>query len=223
VREGLIKHSRDYCAKQYPELKDYLLDLRPPLEAQLIDVADEIAYNTADLDDGLEAEILTIQQMRKGIECFDRAYKDVEKSYPKAKTKSKFYEALKRVVDRFAGDLIDTTRKRLRSVEVHNSWAVREYPQRLVGFSESVQAESKLIKQFLHKSLYDSAELREHKERLKSVIADLFNFWMEKPDQLPANYREQIGTDSQARVICDYIAGMTDNFILEQHRQLFRS
>jgi dGTPase len=137
--------------------------------------------------------------------------------------KSKFYEALKRVLDHFAGDLIDHTRKRLRAVGVHNSWAVREYPERLVGFSDSVQAESKLIKQFLHNRLYDSAELREHKEQLKSVIAELFNFWMENPDQLPANYREQIGTDSQARVICDYIAGMTDNFILEQHRQLSKS
>src|SRR5438067_837820 len=224
VREGLIKHSRDYCgAKNYPDLKDYLLDLRPPLEAQLIDVADEIAYNTADLDDGLEAEILTVQQMRKGIDCFDRAYREVEKSYPNAKTKSKFYEALKRVLDRFAGDLVDNTRKRLRAAGVHNSWAVREFPERLVGFSEPVQAESKLIKEFLHKRLYDSPELQEHKQRLKKVIADLFNFWMENPDQLPANYREQIGPESHPRVICDYIAGMTDNFILEQHRQIFDS
>ena len=220
VREGLIKHSRDYCAKEYPELRDYLLDLRPPLEAQLIDVADEIAYNTADLDDGLEAEILTIQQMRKGIECFDRAYKEVDKSYPNAKTKSKFYEALKRVLDRFAGDLIDNTRKRLRTAGVHNSWAVREYPKRLVGFSDAVQVESKLIKQFLHKSLYDSPELREHKQYLKKVIAELFNFWIENPHHLPPNYREQIGQESRPRVICDYIAGMTDNFILEQHRHI---
>jgi dGTPase len=220
VREGLIKHSQDYSAKEYPELKDYLLDLRPPLEAQLIDLADEIAYNTADLDDGLEAEILTVQQIRKEIESFDRAYREIEKAYPKAKTKSKFYEALKRVLDRFAGDLIDTTRKRLRAASVHNSWAVREFPHRLAAFSDPVEKESKQIKEFLHKFLYDSAELREHKQRLKSVIADLFRFWMENPDELPANYRGQIGHESHARVICDYIAGMTDNFILEQHRQL---
>ena len=161
--------------------------------------------------------------MRKGIEHFDRAYREVEKSYPNAKTKSKFYEALKRVLDRFAGDLVDNTRKRLRGAGVHNSWAVREFPERLVGFSEPVQAESKLIKEFLHKRLYDSPELQEHKQRLKKVIADLFNFWMENPDQLPANYREQIGPESHPRVICDYIAGMTDNFILEQHRQIFDS
>src|SRR5262245_32729532 len=220
VREGLIKHSRDYCAKEYPEMKDYLLDLRPPLEAQLIDLADEIAYNTADLDDGLEAEILSIQQMRREIECFDRAYREVEKTYPKAKTKSKFYESLKRVLDRFAGDLIDNTRRRLRASSVHNSWAVREFPQRLAGFSEPVQAEGRQIKEFLHRSLYDSPELREHKERLKNVIVDLFNFWMQNPNELPENYRKEIGHESQARIICDYIAGMTDNFILEQHRQL---
>jgi len=220
VREGLIKHSRDYCAKEYPDLKDYLLDLRPPLESQLIDLADEIAYNTADLDDGLEAEILTVPQMRKEIECFDRAYREVEKTYPKAKTKSKFYEALKRVLDRFAGDLINHTRKRLRAASVHNSWAVREFPERLPGFSEAVEKEGKDIKEFLHRRLYDGPELREHKQRLKNIISDLFNFWMQNPDELPDNYRKEIGHESQARIICDYIAGMTDNFILEQHRQL---
>src|SRR5262249_37407370 len=138
-------------------------------------------------------------------------------SYLKAKIKSKFYEALKRVLDRFAGDLIDNTKRRLRAAGVHNSWVVREFPERLPGFSDVVEKENREIKDFLHNSLYDSSELREHKQRLKSVIFDLFNFWMQSPDELPANYRKQIGCESQARIICDYIAGMTDNFILEQH------
>src|SRR6202165_452994 len=84
VREGIIKHSHDYPAKQFPELAEYLLDLRPPLEAQLIDVADKIAYSTADLDDGYESHLLTLEQIRTGVPAFDRLYGEVESNFPEA-------------------------------------------------------------------------------------------------------------------------------------------
>src|SRR6476646_1332035 len=96
VREGIIKHSRDYDEKEHPELAEYLLNQRPPLEAQLIDLTDEIAYNTADLDDGYEAGILNVQQIRDGVPAFDRAYGEAEREYPQAIEKLKFNEALKR-------------------------------------------------------------------------------------------------------------------------------
>src|ERR1700731_1557263 len=94
VREGIIKHSHDYSAKQFPELAEYLLDLRPPLEAQLIDVADEIAYSTADLDDGYESHLLTLDQIRDGLPVFGGLYGEVEAIYPNAIDKLKFNEAL---------------------------------------------------------------------------------------------------------------------------------
>src|SRR5689334_19964255 len=93
VRERIIKHSRDYSAADYPELKPYLLDQRPPLEAQLIDLTDEIAYNTADLDDGLEARILKLGEIRERVSIFERFYRDAEKQYPAASDKLKFNEA----------------------------------------------------------------------------------------------------------------------------------
>src|SRR5512140_155603 len=95
VREGIIKHSRDYSAKVHPELAEYLLDQRPPLEAQLIDLTDEIAYNTADLDDGLEARILKLGEIRERVSIFERFYGEAEKQYPAASDKLKFNEALK--------------------------------------------------------------------------------------------------------------------------------
>src|SRR5690348_13014018 len=106
VREGIIKHSRDYSAKDFPELAEYLLDLRPPLEAQLIDMADEVAYNTADLDDGFEARLLSLEQIRTGLPVFEGFYREAEKAYPEAPDKLKFNEALREVYDRLAGDLI---------------------------------------------------------------------------------------------------------------------
>src|SRR5215467_8267906 len=113
VREGIIKHSRDYSAEEHPELGEYLLDLRPPLEAQLIDLTDEIAYNTADLDDGYEAHLLALDQICEGIPVFDRFYREVVQIYPEAPDKLKFNEALKRVLNRFVDDLITNARGRL--------------------------------------------------------------------------------------------------------------
>src|SRR6266496_3826015 len=112
VREGIIKHSRDYDAKAHPELAEYLLDERPPLEAQLIDLTDEIAYNTADLDDGFEAHLLSLEEIREGIPVFERFYREVHKIYPDALDQLKFNEALKRMLNFFVDDLITNTRER---------------------------------------------------------------------------------------------------------------
>src|SRR5712664_3411519 len=118
VREGIIKHSHDYSASQFPELAEYLLDHRPPLEAQLIDLADEIAYDTADLDDGYEARLLTLPQIRGGVPVFDRFYCEAEQTYPNAIEKLKFNEALKRVLDRMVGDLIGNLRSQIKAAAI---------------------------------------------------------------------------------------------------------
>src|ERR1700716_104086 len=106
VREGIIKHSHDYNARAHPELAEYVLDQRPPLEAQLIDLTDEIGYNTADLDDGYEAHLLTLEQIRAGIPVFDRFFREAEQLYPNVAEKLKFNEVVKRILDRMVGDLI---------------------------------------------------------------------------------------------------------------------
>src|SRR5580693_4985912 len=111
VREGIIKHSHDYSATQFPELAEYLLDQRPPLEAQLIDLADEIAYDTADLDDGYEARLLTLDQICSGISIFERFCREAVSIYPDAIDRLKFNETLKRMLNRWIGDLIDNTKQ----------------------------------------------------------------------------------------------------------------
>src|SRR5579864_1078867 len=113
VREGIVKHSRDYSAAEYPELSEYLLDERPPLESQLIDFVDEIAYNTADLDDGVEAGLITIEQILAGVPLVDYFYREIETKHPVARPQLIFNEALKRTLDYFATDPIETTRQRI--------------------------------------------------------------------------------------------------------------
>ena len=112
VREGIIKHSHDYSASEHPELAEYLLDLRPPLEAQLIDLTDEIAYNTADLDDGYEAKLLSVPQIRERVSVFDRFYRrGRDRSIPALPEKLQFNEALKQMLNRFVTDLIENTQQ----------------------------------------------------------------------------------------------------------------
>src|SRR5579862_1939942 len=118
VREGIIKHSRDYSAAEFPALAEYLLDQRPPIEAQLIDLVDEIAYNTADLDDAFEAKLVSLEEVLEGISQFAEFYKEVDAKFPQGRKKLKFNEALKRVLNFLATDLIDTTRSNAENAGV---------------------------------------------------------------------------------------------------------
>jgi dGTPase len=219
VREGIIKHSHDHPAEKFPELAEYLLDLRPPLEAQLIDVADEIAYSTADLDDGYESHLLTLEQIRNGVPVFERLYTEVESIYPDAIDKLKFNETVKRVLDRWAGDLIENTRKQIRQAGVRTLDDVRICPRRLVELSLPAEQERREAKEFLYKNLYFSATLNPEKNDAERVISELFQFWMAKPDSLPSSYQEKATQEPLPRVVCDYIAGMTDNYIYEQYEK----
>lgn len=223
VREGIIKHSRDYDAERYPELGEYLLDQKPPLEAQLIDLTDEIGYNTADLDDGYEADILTVEQIRESVPAFSRAYEIAEERYPEAIEKLKFNEALKIFFNHLVTDLIGNTRERISAAKIKTLEDVRTHHERLAAFSLDVDAERRQAKEFLYANLYYSPELKSDKLRAEEVVAELFDFWMANPGELPRSYREKAEDEPLARVVCDYIAGMTDNFIDEQHRRLVRN
>ena len=220
VREGIIKHSRDYAPAEYPALAEYLLGERPPLEAQLIDLVDEIAYNTADLDDGFEAHILDFEQLRAEVAAFDAAYAEVDRRYPRALRKLKFNEALKRVLDRLATDLIETTRGRVEASGVQTVEDVRRYRDRLAGFSPEAGADNASLKRFLNAHLYSHAVLAEERDRSIAALDALFRFFLERPDRLPKYYAELAASEPPHRVVCDYIAGMTDQFLLRQCREL---
>ncbi len=279
VREGIIKHSRDYSAAEFPELAEYLLDQRPPLEAQLIDITDELAYNTADLDDGYEAKLLMLEQIIEGVPLFARLFPEIEQRYPDAPKKLQFNEVLRRMLDRWVGDLIENTCTQLERINtdlaaerrqdtVHgvsgglSQWGaaaerqqntargvspglaeqndkapegrknagqgahltltlddIRDFPRRLVGLSAAIEAERMETKTFLHRNLYFTTALDPEKEAAERIVTDLFELWMAHPEKLPGNYREKAESEPLARVVCDYIAGMTDPYIYEQYER----
>ena len=220
VREGIIKHSRDYAAEEHPELAAYFLEERPPLEAQLIDLADEIAYLVADLDDGVEAEILTVEQIRGGVRLLERHLAPVAAENPGAAEKLLFQEALKQMLNALADDLVAEMRRRCEAQGIRDLGGVRRAGARIAGFSPEMEALRREAKEFLYQNLYLCDELKRGHEEAGEIVADLFAWWMANPELLPGSYAGQVAENGAARVIADYIAGMTDHFILEVHQSV---
>jgi dGTPase len=219
VREGIVKHSRDYQAAEHPELAEYFLDERPPLEAQLIDLADEISYLTADIDDGLEAEILDLRDLRDNVAIFGRSYSRMVQGHPNAAPKLLLAGALTRMLNRLTGDLIRETAKRAETAGVGSLADVRRHPERLAALSAEREAEREQAKRYLHAHLYVSEEIRKNHEQAEEVVGGLFRDWVRNPELLPNAYYAMVDRDGAPRVVADYIAGMTDSFILEHWRQ----
>jgi dGTPase len=221
VREGIIKHSRDYRVGEFPQLAEYLLELLPPLEAQLIDWVDEIAYNTADLDDTLEAQLLDLDALRHEVRSFGEAYGRVDAAHPGGSTKLKFNEALKRVIDLLATDLIETTAERVRAAGVNTVEDIRRAPGRLGGFSEERAAQNSELKRFLFSHVYNLPAITEDRDRSAQCLEELFAYYLGKRGSMPATYEELARMEGRPVVVCDYIAGMTDQFLLRQHQEHF--
>ncbi|MBI1750030.1 MAG: deoxyguanosinetriphosphate triphosphohydrolase [Acidobacteria bacterium] len=220
VREGIIKHSRDYSAAEFPELAEYLLSQRPPLEAQLIDLVDEIAYNTADLDDGYEAHLLDLPEILAGVPLFAEIYAQVDRRYPDGRRKLKFNEANKRALDRLVTDLIEHTRTQLAASGAHSVEDVCKYSRRLASFSPEGTRHNMAWKQFLLAHLYDTPAINEERDACMAALEQLFRFYLDHPEKMPKFYFEQAQREPRHRVVCDYIAGMTDHFLLRLHREL---
>jgi len=221
VREGIIKHSRDYSAAEFPQLAEYLLDSRPPVEAQLIDWVDEIAYNTADLDDALEAELLDLTAFRNEVVFFGEIYTRVDSVHHGARQKLIFNEALKRVLDTLATDLIETTRQRVLSSSARSVEDIRRTPKRLAGFSEAAAAQNRELKRFLFAHIYNHPAVAEDRDRSVKCLEELFAYYLVTSASMPASYEELAQMESRHIVVCDYIAGMTDQFLLRRHLEHF--
>ncbi len=218
VREGLIKHSRDYDPAAYPQLAEYLLELRPPLEAQLLDLTDEISYDCADLDDGREAGLLNPALIAAELPCMAEWLAGFARRYPQAPAKLRFNEANKRLLDGFVTDLIQSTAA--SAAACLNVGQVRACPARLAGFSPAMEKLRRELKAFLSRNLYNHPSVHAEKQRAESVVESVFRRLLADPGRLPPSYRRQAGERPLHRVVCDYLAGMTDNFISRLHREL---
>jgi len=223
VREGIIKHSHDYTPAEFPHLAEYSLDLRTPLEGQLIDWVDEIAYNTADLDDAREAELLDLDALRKEAPIFADAYAQIDAAYPAGREKLKFNASLKLVLDQLATDLIETTEQRVLASGAATADDIRRASHRLAGFSDAFAGRNRALKGFLFKHIYDHPAITEDRDRSVRSLEELFVYYLDSPGSMPPSHEESARTEARHVVVCDYIAGMTDQFLLRKHQEHFGS
>jgi dGTPase len=222
VREGIIKHSRDYGPedKPYRDISGYRLGERPPLEAQLIDVADEIAYNTADLDDGYDSGLLSVEQLKSELGLFGTLWLDVNEEFPTAKEKLKVSEVVRRIIDAFVSNLITETQRVLESEGISSVDAVRSFPRRLFQFDTEVARHNREIKGFLRSQLYDHEVLKKARQSAQRQLETLFDYYLVEPGKLPLSHQLRIEQLGLSRVVCDYIAGMTDAYARAKHDKI---
>jgi dGTPase len=213
VREGIVKHSRDYAPQEHPELAAYFLDRFPPLEAQLIDLADEIAYLTADFEDGLGAGILNLEHVRDQVPFFAGFYSEAEREFPGAESRLLANEALKQMLNALATDLMQHVAAQMREHGLETLEDVRRSPKRIASLSPEMEEKRAQAKQFLYEHLYQSPELEAEHKHADHVVKTLFAAWVTDPELLPADHRARIAEEGVARAVADYIAGMTDAYI----------
>ena len=228
TREGILKHCSAAHAAQLGDIgKRFLEKKQPTLEAQLANLADEVAYNNHDIDDGLRSGLLTVEQL-ESIDFFARHKREAEAAFPGISGRRAINETVRRMINALIIDLSDTSRERIRASGVQNVDDVRNAAP-LIAFSDSMRGEALLLKRFLRQNLYQHYQVNRMTSKARRIVTELFNIFMQEPALLPPSYQTAQSDSSsadahktvQARTVADYIAGMTDRYAMREHRRLF--
>jgi dGTPase len=221
TREGILKHCSLANARQLGELGQRFIErTQPSLEAQLTNLADEIAYNNHDIDDGLRSGLLTMAQMDE-VDLFARHRREVEAEYPGLPGRRALYETNRRMITAMTADVVATSAQLLADAAPAGIDAVRAAPP-LIRFSAEMRAETSALKRFLHANLYRHYQVNRMRVKASRIVRELFESFMTEPVLLPPDYQEGSGdVTKQARKIADYIAGMTDRYAIREHRRIF--
>lgn len=214
VREGIVKHSRDLTPGADPDLDEYLPALRPPVEAQLIDLADEVAYDAADLDDGYSSHMFKLADVRAAVPEFEAIHDQVEGHFPGAPERVQFQEVVRALTGGMLSGLIQGTVEAVRESRAQDHEGVRHLPYRVAAFTPAAFETSRRLKEFMHARVYNQEPLFSDRKRSAAMIASLFDNFLRKPESLPENYRQELNSQPLYRVVCDYIAGMTDRYFM---------
>ena len=225
TREGILKHCSQRNARELGELgKRFLENRQPGLEAQIANIADAIAYNNHDVDDGFRAELLSLDELRQQA-LFNDQYVEVQKRHPQLEDRRLIYEIIRRMIDTVVSDLIGNTSRKLKALAPGSIQDIRAERDPVVALSDEVYEKHQALKQFLGKNLYRHDKVRQMTDKAKVMVEVLFDRYMSDPGQLPAEFSGRATANSadesaRARVVADYIAGMTDRFAIKEHDRL---
>ncbi len=218
VREGIVKHSSEY---DRPLVQQFEPAVKPVLEAQIVDYADEIAYNSHDIDDGLKSAMLAPSDLAD-VELWVEADEWVSREHPHATPSVRRYQTVRRIIDRLATDMIQAIRDRIEEHRIRTLDDVRRCRVRLAGFTPAMAERNRCLKRVLLERLYSHYRVTRMAMKAQKIMTDLFQTYMEEPQQMPPHTHQRIEAgETKARVVADYIAGMTDRFALDEYKKLF--
>jgi dGTPase len=221
TREGILKHCSLPNAQHLGDVGRRFIEKRQPtLEAQLANLADEIAYNNHDIDDGLRSGLLTVEQLQE-VTLYARHAAEVQRQFPGIAGRRAINETVRRMINALVVDLIATARERITKAGVQSIDEVRQAPP-LIAFSDEMRAEAQELKRFLRKNLYQHYQVNRMTSKARRIVTDLFGIFLSSPQLLPPDYQSAAGDVlEQARKVADYIAGMTDRYAMREYRRLF--
>lgn len=217
VREGLVKHETDY---DVVDAGGYEPELSAPLEAQIASVADELAYSTHDLDDGLRSGMLSFAQAAQ-LQAWKGAVKRISRKYTGLEGDLLRHAVVRELIGHYVADCLHTTAKQLQDLGIGSVDDVRKAERGLCALSPAVQEEFDELKAFLLKNLYHHYRVIRMQEKARQIVTDLFTAYLATPELLPGWIQARLDGETKARVVCDYIAGMTDRFATDEHQRLF--
>ena len=218
VREGILKHSTSF---DHPQMGDFKGAKFPTLEAQVVDVADEIAYDSHDLDDGITSGLLSIKDLKK-IELWRQTQREIPKKYLRLKDEIKKFQIIKYLIDIQVQDVIKQTEVNLKKHDIHSVQDAKNYPKKLLTFSLNLAANREQLRQFLNQKLYQHYKVVRMSDKARRFIRELFQCYIANPEQLPPTSRKRAKKENVFRVVCDYIAGMTDRYAQNEYKRLFQ-
>ena len=223
TREGILKHCSKKNAKMLGDVGKRFLDRsQPGLEAQLADICDAVAYNNHDVDDGYRAGLISLEQLREQA-LFEAQYREVTQRYPDLEDRRLIYEIIRRMINTVVTDLIETTRRNLDEAAPGTIDEVRAAGRRLVGFSAAIGEQHRQLKAFLQRHLYGHERKLAMTRKVQVVMQELFETFMDDVNRMPAEFAAAAGGGDEAaraRVVADYIAGMTDRYAFAEHRRI---
>jgi dGTPase len=227
-REGILKHCSYNNAVKLGELGERFIQRRQPgLEAQLANFADEIAYNNHDIDDGIRAGLIGVEELSE-VPLFSQYHDEVRLRYPGLAGRRQVYEILRRIINRLVTDLIDNSAGQLRSSGVETAADVRACSTPLIGFGDSIGEANQALKAFLREHLYRHYKVQRMTSKARRVMSQMFEAFLDDPGLMPEEYSATAarleadqGLAGRARAVADYIAGMTDRYAILEHRRLF--
>jgi dGTPase len=218
VREGIVKHSATWQPKNVPD--DLFPNQQPALEAQLIDYVDEIAYNNHDIDDGLSSTLFSMEDLEK-VELWQEAKAKVMETYSQYPLKDLKRMIISAMMSLLIDDLTEQTHQNIERLGIQTYEQIRQLDQPLAMYSPEMTKKNRALKQFLRENLYDHYRVIRMEVKARRIIRDLFKTYLHRPQQLPQEFVARYEGQDMPRIICDYIAGMTDRYATDEHQKLF--